>query len=409
LILPGAKSSLEDKYIRTPFYHFLFSVFFATEKKYSVMKYKTLYSIALVILSIILSVLLLNSCTQQPKETAKEEPAKKDTTPALLYPGEKHLANMRQLTFGGDNAEAYFSSDGSKIVFQARNKSKGENCDQIFYSPLENFKPAMLSNGHGRTTCSYFLPGDSLILYATTAHRDSICPEEKPRQHGDPYTWSVNGNYDIFICDLQGKIRKQLTNTKGYDAEATVSPAGDKIVFTSVRSGDIELYTMNIDGSNVKQITHETGYDGGAFFSPDGSKIIFRASRPSGKEEVKQYKDLLKKELVMPTKMELFICDADGKNQKQITRLGNANWAPFFKPGSDKIIFSSNHHATKHGLPFNLFMINPDGSGLEQITFDKMFDAFPVFSPDGKKLIFSSMRNNNNTHDNNLFIADWVD
>jgi hypothetical protein len=373
------------------------------------MKYKSAYTIALAIIAIVVSILLFTSCSQQPKETSTEQTAPADTAPSLLYPGEKHLANIRQLTFGGDNAEAYFNADGSKIVFQARNKSEGNNCDQIFYTPLYDFKPVMLSNGKGRTTCSYFLPGDSLILYATTAHLDSVCPEEKPRKHGDPYTWSVNGNYDIFICDLTGKIKKQLTSSKGYDAEATVSPMGDKIVFTSVRSGDIELFTMNIDGSGIKQITHEPGYDGGAFFSPDGSKIIFRASRPSSAEEVKQYKDLLKQELVMPTKMELFICDADGKNQKQLTKLGNANWAPFFKPSSDKIIFASNYNATKHGLPFNLFMINMDGTGLEQITFDKMFDAFPVFSPDGKKLIFSSMRNNNNTHDNNLFIADWVE
>lgn len=364
-------------------------------------------------LNIILSIFLISnflilSCTQQQKEAAKEEPPAKDTTPSLLYPEEKHLTNIRQLTFGGDNAEAYFNSDGSNIVYQARNKSEGRNCDQIFYSSLDNFKPVMLSNGKGRTTCSYFLPGDSLVLYATTFFSDSVCPAEKPRKHGDAYTWSVNKNYDIYISDLTGKIKKQLTNTPGYDAEATVSPAGDKIVFTSSRSGDLELYTMNIDGSNVKQITTELGYDGGAFFSPDGSKLIFRASRPKTKDEMKTYRDLLKQDLVMPTDMELFICDADGNNLKQLTKLGNANWAPFFKPGSDKIIFSSNHHATR-GLPFNMFMINMDGIGLEQITFDKMFDAFPVFSPDGKKIIFSSMRNNNNTHDNNLFIADWVE
>ncbi|MBK5286471.1 MAG: PD40 domain-containing protein, partial [Bacteroidia bacterium] len=320
----------------------------------------------------------------------------------------KHLTNIRQLTFSGDNAEAYFSSDGKKIVYQARNKSEGRNCDQIYYSDIDSFHPVMLSNGQGRTTCSFFLPGDSLILYATTVNSDTSCPAEKPRKHTDAYTWSVNKAYDIFICDLNGKIIKQLTNTSGYDAEATVSPKGDKIVFTSIRSGDIELYTMNIDGSEIKQITHELGYDGGAFFSPDGTKIIFRASRPKAPEQIKIYKDLLKQDLVMPTDMELFICDADGRNQKQLTHLGNANWAPYFKPNSSKIIFSSNHNST-HGLPFNIFMIDVDGTGLEQITGDAMFDAFPVFSPDGKKLIFSSMRNNNGTHDTNLFIADWVD
>lgn len=363
-------------------------------------------------------IILFSSCSQQPKEAAKEEAPAKDTTPSLLYPGEKsdpanpssggHLANMRQLTFGGDNAEAYFSSDGKKIVFQARNKKEGRHCDQIYFSSLDDFKPVMLSNGQGRTTCTYFLPGDSLILYASTFRADTVCPVEKPRKQGDPYTWSVNKNYDIFVCDLTGKIKKQLTDSPGYDAEATVSLKGDKIVFTSIRSGDLELYTMNIDGSDVRQITSELGYDGGAFFSPDGSKLIFRASRPKTPEAVKTYKDLLKQDLVMPTDIELFISDADGKNQRQLTQLGNANWAPFFKPGSDKIIFSSNYTSTR-GLPFNLYMINMDGTGLKQITFDKMFDAFPVFSPDGKKLIFSSMRNNNNTHDNNLFIADWVD
>ena len=357
---------------------------------------------------LLISILLFSSCSQQPKEPAMGEAQKNDTTPSLLYPNEKHLANIRQLTSGGDNAEAYFSSDGKKIVFQARNKSEGRNCDQIFYSPLNNFNPVMLSNGQGRTTCSYFLPGDSLVLYATTCFADSTCPAEKPRKHGDAYTWSVNSGYDIYVCDLKGEIKKQLTKTPGYDAEATVSPKGDKIVFTSVRSGDIELYTMNIDGSNVKQITHELGYDGGAFFSPDGSKIIFRASRPQTPEAIKTYKDLLKQDLVMPTDMELFICDADGKNQKQLTHLGNANWAPYFIPNTNKIIFSSNHNA-KQGLPFNLFTINTDGSGLEQITYNEMFDAFPVFSPDGKKLIFCSMLNNSKgTHDTNLFIADWV-
>ncbi|HLG34832.1 MAG TPA: hypothetical protein VI757_08135 [Bacteroidia bacterium] len=373
---------------------------------------------AKIIFSIFLLSNFLFSCTQQPKETAAEETPAKDTIPSLLYPGEKfdsanpssggHFANIRQLTHGGDNAEAYFNSDGSKIVYQARNKSEGRNCDQIYYSSLDEFQPVLLSSGQARTTCAYFLPGDSLVLYASTFLADTTCPAEKPRKHGDQYTWSVNRNYDIFVCDLTGKIKKHLTNSKGYDAEATVSPSGDKIVFTSSRSGDLELYTMNIDGSGIKQITNELGYDGGAFFSPDGSKIIFRASRPKTKEVIKTYRQLLKEDLVMPTDMELFICDADGKNIKQLTQLGNASWAPFFKPGSDKIIFSSNHNATR-GLPFNLFMINMDGTGLEQITYDSMFDAFPVFSPDGKKLIFSSMRNNNRTHDTNLFLADWVE
>jgi TolB protein len=352
---------------------------------------------------------LIASCTQQqPKETTAETTQPKDTTPTLLYDGEKHLSNMRQLTFSGDNAEAYFSNDGKKIVFQARNKAEGRYCDQIYWSSLDNFNPVRLSNGTGRTTCAYFLPGDTLILYASTHLADTSCVPDAPRKKGDPYIWRIYSSFDIFISDLKGNIVKRLTNTPGYDAEATVSPKGDKIVFTSVRSGDLELYTMNIDGTGVKQITHELGYDGGAFFTPDGKQLIFRASRPKTKEDIKIYRQLLKEEKVMPTHMELFICNADGSNLKQLTSLGNANWAPFMHADGKKIIFSSNHTA-EHGIPFNLYTINPDGSGLEQITYDSFFDAFPVFSPDGKKLIFSSGRHAKNPHDTNLFIADWND
>jgi Tol biopolymer transport system component len=213
---------------------------------------------------------------------------------------------------------------------------------------------------------------------------------------------------DIYVANLKGEVVRQLTNKKGYDAEATVSPKGDKIVFTSDRSGDLELYTMNLDGSDVKQITNELGYDGGAFFSPDGSKIVYRASRPTADTTVKKYKDLLKQHLVEPSDMEIFICNVDGSDKKQITKLGKANWAPFFHPSGNKIIFSSNHQSPKEFM-FNLWMINLDGSGLEQISFDPVFDAFPMFSPDGKKILFSSNRNNGETRNTNLFVADWVE
>lgn len=329
------------------------------------------------------------------------------------YPQEKHFKNIRQLTFGGDNAEAYFSFDGSMITFQSTNPKWGDACDQIYHSKwltsnMREEKPALISTGQGRTTCSYFMPGDSTIIYASTHLQSAACPHVPPRRTDGKYTWSIYDSFDIFIADLKGNILKQLTNTPGYDAEPTVSPKGDKIVFTSTRSGDLELYTMDIDGGNVKQITFGLGYDGGAFFSPDGEKIVFRSSRPKTEEDIKVYKELLAEGLVMPTKMELYVCNTDGTDLKQITTLGNANWAPFFHPSGKKIIFSSNHHS-KRGFPFNLFMIDLDGKNLEQITFDGTFDSFPMFSPDGKFLIFSSNRNNNGTRDTNLFIAEWVD
>ncbi len=333
----------------------------------------------------------------------------------LFSQTEKHLKNIRQLTFGGDNAEAYFSFSGDKLTFQSNNKKWGLECDQIFVMNIEratgdsNYVPDRVSTGKGRTTCSYFLPGNKEILFASTHLANEKCPPVPDKIEGK-YLWSIYDSYDIFIAGSEGKILRQLTNRKGYDAEATISPMGDKIVFTSDRSGDLELWTMDLDGTNLKQITNQPGYDGGAFFSRDGKKIVFRASRPKTEEEIKEYKDLFSRGLVSPTQMEIFTCNADGSGLRQITHLGKANWAPYYisSEKGEKIIFSSNHHSKK-GYDFQLFMINEDGTGLEQITFDSYFNAFPMFSPDGKKIVFSSNRNNGGTHDTNVFIADWTE
>ena len=357
--------------------------------------------------------LMLAACISFKKEEAKEETTTGQEETSLIYPQEKHFKNMRQLTFGGDNAEAYWSFNDRMVVMQSNNEAWGLNCDQIFYfdvatANMKENKPPMVSTGLGRTTCAYFMPGDTTIVYASTHLGGKECPPEPERKADGKYLWPIYNTYDIFVTDLQGNIIKQLTNEPGYDAEATVSPRGDKIVFTSDRSGDLELYTMDIDGSNVQQVTNELGYDGGAFFSPDGTKLIFRSSRPKTGQEKAEYKQLLREGLVAPTAMELYICNVDGSDLRQLTNLGKANWAPFFHPSGEKVIFSSNHKG-KRGFEFNLFMINVDGTGLEQISYDGVFDAFPMFSNDGKKIIFSSNRNNNGTRDTNLFVADWVD
>lgn len=320
---------------------------------------------------------------------------------------------MRQLTFGGDNAEAYWSFDDTKLVMQSNYDAWGLECDQIFYFDVENDdlkanKPQLLSTGLGRTTCAYFLPGDKTIVYGSTHLGGEACPVEPERRTDGKYLWPVYSTYDIFVSDLEGNIIDQLTSEPGYDAEATVSRQGDKIVFTSDRSGDLELYTMDIDGSNVNQITDELGYDGGAFFSPDGTKLIFRSSRPKTDVEKSEYQELLSQGLVAPTDMELYICNVDGSELTKITDLGKANWAPYFHPSGEKIIFSSNHKGAR-GFEFNLFMINLDGTGIEQISYDGVFDAFPMFSNDGSKIVFSSNRNNGGTRDTNLFVADWVE
>ncbi len=327
---------------------------------------------------------------------------------------DKHLKNIQQLTRGGDNAEAYFSYDNKFLTFQSNNAAWGLKCDQIFNLDISKaaadttYKPSLISTGLGRTTCSYYLKDGKHILYASTHAAGKDCPPPPAPRSDRKYLWPIYSSFDIYVADLNGKIVSQLTNSPGYDAEATVSPQGDKIVFTSDRSGDLELWTMDIDGKNQKQITFGLGYDGGAFFSPDGKKLVFRASRPSTEEVIKEYKDLLAQGLVAPTNMEIYTCNVDGSDLKQITRLGKANWAPFFHPSGNKILFSSNHHSSR-GYDFQLYMINIDGSGLEQITNQSIFNAFPMFSFDGKKLIFSSNRNNHGTHDTNLFIADWQD
>lgn len=330
----------------------------------------------------------------------------------ILYPQEKHFQNIVQLTNGGDNAEAYFSPDGKQIVYQRTDQMAGILCDQIWLGkvpvkPNEKFSPQLISTGTGRTTCAYFYPDGKHILYASTHLASPECPPVPDREKLKRYIWPIYEAYDIFKSDTAGHIVSQLTNTEGYDAEATISPMGDKIVFTSMRNGDLDLYTMDLDGTNVQQITHTLGYDGGAWFSPDGTKIVWRASRPATAAEIEDYKHLLSQGLVAPTEMEVWIADADGKNAKQITSLGKANWAPNFTPDGKHIIFCSNHEYAR-GFPFNMYLIDLEGKHLKKISRDNGFDAFPMFSADGKKIIFSSNRNNGGGHDTNLFVADWI-
>lgn len=337
---------------------------------------------------------------------------KAQMTDSLKYSDEKHFKNIRQLTFGGDNAEAYWSYDGKQIIFQRKQTSEGIDCDRIFMGNTpavgEEFQFRQVSKGAARTTCAYFLKNGKQFVYASTLPSgDSCLPVPDRADFGNRYVWPIYESYDIYLADTSGKIVKQLTNTEGYDAEATFSPDGKKMIFTSMRNGDLDLYVMDLASGKTTQITHELGYDGGAWFSHDGKKIVWRASRPKTEAEIKEYTDLLKQGVVVPTQMEVFVANADGSNVKQITALGQANWAPNFTPDDKQIIFCSNHEY-KRGFPFNMYLINLDGSGLQKISHDKGFDAFPMFSYDGKKILFSSNRNNGGGHDTNIFIADWV-
>jgi len=333
---------------------------------------------------------------------------------SVLFAGEKHFKNIHQLTFGGDNAEAYWSFDSKRITFQRTNPKEGIICDQIFMGQVptlltDSFKYKLISGGKGRTTCSYFLPDGKHIIYASTFKGSDECPPPVDRaKYGNKYIWPLYNSYDIFMADTNGKVIKQLTTAKGYDAEATLSYDGKKMIYCSDKEGDLDLYVMDLATGKEKRVTNTLGYDGGAWFSPDGTKIVWRASRPKTETEIAEYKSLLNEGLVAPTNMEVFIANADGSNAKQITHYGQANWAPNFTPDGKHIIFCSNHEY-KRGFPFNMYLIDLEGNGLEKVSRDRGFDAFPMFSPDGKKIIFASNRNNGGTRDTNLFVADWVD
>ncbi len=320
------------------------------------------------------------------------------------HPKETHLRNIRQLTYGmGENAEAYFSFDGKEIIFQSTREPY--KCDQEFTMNTDGSNVRLVSTGKGRTTCGYFTPDGKRIIYASTHLGSPDCPPIADRREG--YVWAIYPDFDIFSANRDGTDMKRLTNARGYDAEGTIAPDGKKIVFTSARDGDLELYDMNIDGTNQRRLTHDLGYDGGAWHSQDGQWIVWRANRPKTPDEIKRYKDLFAKNLVMPAQMELWIMRADGTQQKQLTFNGAANFAPYFHPNGKQIIFASNMK-DPHGGNFDLYLINRDGSGLEQITFDENFDGFPMFTNDGKTLIWESNRNGKTAGETDIFIADWV-
>jgi TolB protein len=316
---------------------------------------------------------------------------------------ETHFASLTQLTFGGENAEAYFSFDGTQLIFQSTRPPY--ECDQIFTMKLDGSDLRLVSTGKGRTTCGYFYPDGKSVLYASTHEAGPACPPRPSFERG--YVWPIYGAYDIYRANLDGSELRPLTRTPGYDAEATIGRDG-RIVFTSVRDGDMEIYSMNGDGSDVRRLTHRPGPDGGPFFSPDGRLIVFRGRPLAPGPELDDYRLLLKDDVWRPTRLEIYVMDRDGSNVRQVTANGAANFAPFFHPDGRRIIFASNLHDPK-GRDFDLYLVNLDGSGLERITYNDTFDGFPMFSPDGRKLVFASNRYQGAPGETNIFIADWVE
>ncbi|MGQ9496366.1 MAG: TolB family protein [Thermoanaerobaculaceae bacterium] len=350
--------------------------------------------------SVLSLVFLFVSCSPMPKAQHGES----FFAYRPIDPREVRLKNLRQLTSGGENAEAYFSFDGERLIFQSTRPPYA--CDQIFTMNRRGKDLALLSTGKGRTTCAYFFPDNRHFIYASTHGGSPECPAKPDLSRG--YVWPLYPDYDIYVATLDDPTPRLLIQSPGYDAEATVSPKGDRLVFTSVRDGDLELYTARLDGSDIRRVTNDLGYDGGAFFSPDGTMLVWRASRPTPGKETEDYLNLLGQGLIRPSRLEIYVANADGTNVRQLTANGAANFAPAWHPSGKKIIFASNLHEPR-SRNFDLYLINVDGTGLERVTYFEDFDGFPHFSPDGRTLAFCSNRFNAKPGETNVFLADWVE
>jgi len=365
-------------------------------------------------LAVAAACLLAASRVPDPAPSPSPSPGSATPSPAnLLYPGEERFfANVKQLTFGGQNAEAYWSADGSRLIFQS---DEGKlDCDQIYTMGADGSNRRRVSEGGGRTTCSYFFPSGDRILYGTTRRAGEACPPRPDRSHG--YVWALD-DFDIWTARPDGSGAAPLFSSPAYDAEATISPDGRSIVFTSARDGDLEIYTMDADGKNVKRLTRTPGYDGGPFFSDDGKRIVYRADHPERPEDLAKYRENLARGLYAPRALEIRVMDADGGNDRGVTANGAANFAPFFLPGGGglpgggtagrDIIFSSNMDDPKR-REFDLYLIRDDGSGLTRVTRAPDFDGFPMLTRDGKRIVWASNRNGTKPHETNVFVADWV-
>jgi Tol biopolymer transport system component len=346
------------------------------------------------------------ACAKPEADTQSAGNLTPETSSLAPLAGESRLSNIRQLTFGGENAEAYWSADGEWITMQSTRD--GRSCDQQYVMRADGSDLKQISDGRGKTTCGWFLPGAERVLFASSTAHDATCPAKPDPSKG--YVWPLD-KYDLYTVARDGSDLKRLTNYDVYTAEAVISPDGKKIVFTSLKDGDLDIYTMNIDGTDIRRLTTTPGYDGGPWWSPDSKRIVYRAHHPKDPTELKQYQELLKQGLIRPSKVELFVMNADGSDQRQITALGGANFGPSWSPDGKRIIFSSNF-ASPRSRNFELYLVSASDSmatadRLERITVFDSFDGFPMFSPDGKKLLFASNRNAKSEGETNVFVADF--
>lgn len=343
-----------------------------------------------------------------------------DSMPREADPQERHLTNIRQLTFGGQNAEAYWSADCKYLSYQARVPGSTDVDEQIYAMKADGSGKRRMSTGLGRCTCSYFTPDDHWLYFSST---HATAPgAQPPVDMSKGYVWMINPNYQMYRVPAHPEatmagnpdhgqheemfIEPVFKRPGAYVAETTIAPNGKYMAWTSDFEGDLDIYRSDLNGGHVKKLTNQLGYDGGPFVSWDSKYIVYRRDDFHTPKEGEDYKELLKQHLIRPTRLEIWIMDADGSHKRQVTHLACASFAPFLAPDDKHIIFSSNYGDPK-GREFDLFMINVDGTGLERITHSKDFDGFPMFTRDGKHLVWASDRFQTQPYETNLFVADW--
>ena len=290
-------------------------------------------------------------------------------TSLFYYSGfaqESNLKNLRQLTFGGDNAEAYFSPDGKNLTLQITNPQFGIECDQIYLLDLqkENHSPEdlkLISTGYGRTTCSFFMPDGKHILYASTHEGGHACPAP-PKSTDGKYLWAIYPEFDIYVADLNGNVVKQLTNSPGYDAEAVVSPDGKKIIMSFAQEGNSDIYTMDIKTRVVEKLTDHPSIDTSPSYSPDGSYITFNSDR-SGFQQI-------------------YTMKSDGTNVKRISFGEGLYGTPVWSPRGDLIAFTKLYRNK-----FYIGVMRSDGSG-ERLLTENYYQEAPSWAPNGRVLVF---------------------
>jgi Tol biopolymer transport system component len=321
---------------------------------------------------------------------------------SMIREGETHFAHLWQLTFGGQNAEAYWSGDGTKLIWQWT--SDTWPCDQEYVMDLRTGTRTRVSTGRGRTTCGYFYDHDRRVLFASTHAAGDSCPPPPDMSHG--YTWAIYPSYEIYTARPDGSDLQPLTHHDGYDAEGTMSVDGKWLVFTSKRDGDVDLYKMHMDGTGLTRLTHSVGYDGGAYFSHDGKHIVWRTYRTDDSTANATFTSLLAMDLVKPVKMDIWVMDADGSHQRRVTDKPGASFAPYFTPDDRSIIYASNW-TNPRGRNFDLWLVPVGGGEPVPVTRDPDFDGFPMFSPDGHWLVFCANRGGKVPGETNVFLAEW--